>query len=84
MIHHTQRIGIKIEKLLLDRGFYTVEMLRILREEKIPYIMAVRMTKPIGAMVEAYHDGRGRAIVSHTVGSGKGAQEGHPTDTQEA
>lgn len=75
MIHHTQRIGIKIEKLLLDRGFYTVEMLRILREEKIPYIMAVRMTKPIGAMVEAYHDGRGSAIVSHTVGSGKGAEK---------
>ena len=76
MIHHTIIThGIGIDKLLLDRGFYSVSVLHVLHKWGIPYIMAVPKSKPIKKYVEAFHNGTGGAMVRHTVKSGKDSEE---------
>lgn len=67
--------GIGIDKLLLDRGFYSVSVLHVLHECGIPYVIAVPKSEPIKKYVVAFHNGTGGAIVRHTVKSGKDSEE---------
>jgi hypothetical protein len=47
----------KLELLLLDRGFFTKKVVRLLIENKIPFIMPAIKDKAIQKLVEAYDKG---------------------------
>ena len=65
-------LNIPIRKFILDSGYYTVEVLKVLREEGIPYIMMAKRSKPIKKRIVEYHNGTGKQIFSHTIKSTHG------------
>ena len=39
-----REIGLKIRRLLLDRGFFSVAVMTLLQEEKLPFLMPVKLS----------------------------------------
>jgi hypothetical protein len=71
-----REIGLKIRRLLLDRGFFSVAVMALLQEEKLPFLMPVKIS---GRRPKKGHKATGlRAIrrqpagwYRHTMRSGK-------------
>ena len=62
-------LNIQIRRFILDSGYYSVEILKILRDESIPYIMMVKRFKPIKERIAAYHNGTCKQTFSYTLES---------------
>lgn len=44
LLARIREIGLKIRRLLLDRGFFSVAVMALLQEEKLPFLMPVRLS----------------------------------------
>ena len=74
IIQDIRDLNVHVKRLLLDRGYYSVQILRALHETHMPYIMMVKRTKPIQKLIKDYHDGTGKQTVSYTVKSKDGKE----------
>ena len=72
IIKRIRSLNIQIRRFILDRGYYSVEVLKILREEGIPYVMMAKRFKPIKERIVAYHNGTGKQTFSYTIKSTQG------------
>ena len=73
-IENVRDLNVNVKKLLLDRGYYSVDTLKVLHEMRMPYIMMVKKSKPIQRLVKDYHDGIGKQTVQYTVKSKNGSE----------
>lgn len=73
-IENTRDLNVNVKKLLLDRGYYSINVLKVLHEMRMPYIMMVKKSKPIQRLVKDYHDGIGKQTVQYTVKSKNGSE----------
>ena len=73
-IGNVRDLSVKVKRLLLDRGYYSVNVLKVLREMRVPYIMMVKKSKPIQRLVKDYHNGVGKQTVQYTVKSKNGSE----------
>ena len=67
-------LNIQIRRFILDSGYYSVEVLKLLREEGIPYIIMAKRSKPIKERIVAYHNGTGKQVFSHKIKSAQGQE----------
>ena len=69
IIKDIRGLNVNVKKLLLDRGYYSVNILKTLREMHMSYIMMIKRSKPIQKFIKDYHNGTGRQTVSYTIKS---------------
>jgi len=62
---------VKIRLLLLDRGFFSIEVIQSLNRHRIPWLMPVIKNKEIEEKVNAIYRERRTAVVSHILGDKK-------------
>ena len=68
---HLRFQGVKIESLYLDRGFASVEVIRTLRQMRVPAIIACPIRGSATSGVRQYCTGRASKTVQHTFVSKK-------------
>ena len=73
-IENIRDLNVNAKKLLLDRGYYSVNVLKVLHKMHMPYIMMVKKSKPIQRLVKDYHNGVGKQTVQYTVKSKNGSE----------
>ena len=73
LLEKIRRAGITSKMHLLDRGFYTAEVIRTLIEMNQPFTMPAIKSKKIVRFIQKYHDGKGKAVLPYTI-RGKDAQ----------
>ena len=66
------RVPLEPRLLLLDRGFYAVEVILALKSRGIHFLMPAPRTVPIKRLCGAFERGEIPAIMDYTVRSGKG------------
>ena len=69
--------GIRIKRLLLDRGYFSIAVINLLNEMGITFIMPARKTNSIKRRIRAYAKGEGGKIMEHTIKSGKNTASFH-------
>lgn len=60
--------------ILLDRGFFSVEVITELQSRKLPFLMPAKRTSPIKKLCNAFEKG-GSPLVKHTIRSSRGSVE---------
>lgn len=75
LIKKIRELKIKIKKIMLDRGYYSVSVLKALRELHISYIMMIKKYEPIQKLIIAYHNGTGKQTVPYEVTSTDGSEK---------
>lgn len=65
------RAPLKPRMLLLDRGFYAVEVIKTLKSMKIHFLMAARRTEPIKRLCKLFERGEIPPVVDYTIRSTK-------------
>jgi IS4 transposase len=62
---------VKIRLLLLDRGFFSIEVIQTLNRSKTPWLMPVIRNKEIEKKTQAIWQEKGTTVVSHILGDKK-------------
>lgn len=67
LIKNARRLGAIIEVLLLDRGFNSVDNIRELDSQNVPYVMPLRGSKKLYNMMKEVDAGTGEPIREYTM-----------------
>lgn len=74
MLGECLRLGISIDLLLLDRGFYSAAVMEVATRLHIFFIMPVPMQPPISRAVAEFKSGKRKAVSRYTVNAKKGSK----------
>ena len=67
LIENTRRNGIKIRKMLLDRGFASVDNILEMEKLVVDYIMPLPGNDKLYRIMQEYHDGKGGQVREYTM-----------------
>lgn len=74
MLGRCMRLGISIDLVLLDRGFYSAAVMDVLSRLHVHFIMPVPMHPPIRRAVAEFRAGERKAVSRYTVNAKKGSK----------
>ena len=72
MLRATSRLGVSIGLLLVDRGFYSAAVMRLLDRMGVKFIMPVPMSPPIRRAIAEFKAKKRGPVSRYTINGGKG------------